>query len=359
MGGKSNILDLFRFLYECWFPQPPTFGPLSALARRQGVEEVLWKGSQDRLLSVAIEFVEPNHPDRTFVYEIEIVGGSGGYVNIQEETLTLRAGEKDYQLIVKESGGRWLQNVNSGKLVMVQAERSGMEMAPPNWDGYPLKLFTQNWRYHQLVPGLMRQANQMTGANVLDSHGSNLSAWLMWLQTRFPDTFARIEEVACDVFPEIRQLLTWPTQQGTVYLASQGRALIRPTPLFQMSDGELAFVALISLIFAPDDLGGTLFFVEEPENHLHPRLLETLFALLRQVQQETVSRGVPPSQIIFTTHSPLVIDQMKLDEILWVEKRQGETKVIRPNDKPRLRRLVEDETLGLGDLMFAGALGEE
>src|ERR1022692_2016549 len=74
--------------------------PLSALARRQGVEEVLWKGSQDRLLSVAIEFVKPNHPDRTFVYEIEIVGGSGGYVNIQEETLTLRAGEKDYQLIV-------------------------------------------------------------------------------------------------------------------------------------------------------------------------------------------------------------------------------------------------------------------
>src|ERR1039457_7255276 len=68
--------------------------PLIALARRQGVEEVLWKGSQDRLLSVAIEFVEPNHPDRTFVYEIEIVGGSGGYVNIQEETLTLRAGEK-------------------------------------------------------------------------------------------------------------------------------------------------------------------------------------------------------------------------------------------------------------------------
>src|ERR1039458_8198512 len=116
--------------------------PLSALARRQGVEEVLWKGSQDRLLSVAIEFMKPNHPDRTFVYEIEIVGGSGGYVNIQEETLTLRAGEKDYQLIVKESGGRWLQNVNSGKLVMVQAERSGMEMAPPNWDGYPLKLVT-------------------------------------------------------------------------------------------------------------------------------------------------------------------------------------------------------------------------
>jgi predicted ATPase len=143
-----------------------------------------------------------------------------------------------------------------------------------------------------------------------------------------------------------------------VYLASNEQGLLRPTPLFQMSDGELAFIAYLSLIFAPDDLGGTLFSIEEPENHLHPKLFETLVALLRQVQLETSDRGVPPSQIICTTHSPLVLDQMKLDEILWIEKKHGETKVIRPNDKPHLRKLVEDEGLGLGDLMFAGALGQ-
>ena len=199
----------------------------------------------------------------------------------------------------------------------------------------------------------------MTGADVLDFQGSNLSAWLMSLQTRFPSRFARIEEVARDVFPELRQLLTWPTQHGMVYLASQEQALLRPTLLFQMSDGELAFVALLSLIFAPDDLGTALSVIEEPENHLHPKLFETLIALLRQVQQEAGERDVPPSQVIFTTHSPHVMDQMKIEEILWVQKRQGETKVIRPNDKPHLRKLVEDEELGLGDLMFAGALGEE
>jgi len=91
---------------------------------------------------------------------------------------------------------------------------------------------------------------------------------------------------------------------------------------------------------------------------LHPRLFETLVALLRQVQQEVAGRGVPRSQMVFTTHSPLVLDQMKLDEILWIEKKQAGTKVIRPNDKPHLRKLVADEELGLGDLMFAGALGE-
>jgi len=356
MGGKSNILDLFRFLYECW---SPTSGIPGALARRQGIEEVLWKGGQDTLLSISIEFVEPASQARTFEYEINILAGTGGYSIIQDETLTLRAGEKDYQLIAKEDGGRWLQNCNSQKFLSVQSDRSVMELAPPNWDGYPLKSFAQNWRFHQFVPGLMKQLNPMTAGNVLDSGGSNLSAWLMWLQTRSPHAFARIAEVARDVFPEVRDLLTWPTQQGTVYLASQEQGLLRPTPLFQMSDGELLFVALLSLIFAPDELGGALFFIEEPENHLHPKLFETLVALLRQVQQEAVARGVPPLQVVFTTHSPHVIDQMKLEEILWIAKKEGETKVIMPNGKPHLKKLVEDEELGLGDLMFAGALGEE
>jgi predicted ATPase len=358
MGGKSNVIDLFRFLHQCWFPQAATFGPGNALTQRQGIDEVLWKGGQDRLLSLAIEF-ELARSGREFAYVLEIVGGAGGYFTIQNETLTRREGSADRRLIVRDDNGRWLVNIDQSKLVNVQAERSGVETAPLNWDGYPLKLFAQNWRFHQFVPAVMKQANPMTAGNILDLHGSNLSAWLMWLQTRSPQAFARMAEIARDVFPEIRELLTWPTQQGTVYLASQEQWLHLPTPLFQMSDGELAFIAYLSLILAPDELGGTLFFIEEPENHLHPKLFETLVALLRQVQQEVADRGVPPAQIILTTHSPLVLNQMKLDEILWVEKTQGETKVIRPNDKPHLRKLVEDEELGLGDLMFAGALGAE
>jgi predicted ATPase len=129
-------------------------------------------------------------------------------------------------------GGRWLQNANSEKVGMVQAERSGMELAPPNWDGYHLKFFAQNWRFYQLVPNLMRGVNQMIAGDELESTGSNLSAWLMWLQTRSPEGFGRIAEAARDVFPEIRQLLSWPTQQGTGYLASEEQGLLRPTPLF-------------------------------------------------------------------------------------------------------------------------------
>jgi predicted ATPase len=358
MGGKSNILDLLLFLYESWFPQPGTYGPVNALARRGGISEVLWKGGQENLLSIEIEFADPAQPGRTFEYGIELVSGVAGYVNIQTERLVLQEGEKHCPLITRDGEGRWLVNANSERLVSIQAERSAMELAPPNWEGYPLKWFAQNWRYYQLVPALMKQINQVTAGGVLDRHGQNLSAWLMWLQTRSPESFERVTEAARDIFPDIRRLLTWPTQQGTVSLASQEQALVRPTPIFQMSDGEVVFVAFLSLICAPDDLSGTLFLVEEPENHLHPKLLETLIALLRQVREEVAGRKVAPSQIMLTTHSPYFLDQMTLDEVIWVEKKNGETRVIRPSDKDHLRKLVEDEALGRGDLMFTGALGE-
>jgi predicted ATPase len=359
MGGKSNIIDTLRFLYESWFPQPGTYGPVNALARRGGIDEVLWKGGQDKLLSVGIEFEDPAQPTKQFQYKIELVGGAAGYVNIQAEELILREGEERYPLIKRDQESRWLVNANADRLVSIQAERSAMELAPPNWDGYPLKWFAQNWRQYEFVPALMAQINQVSLGGVLQPHGENLSAWLMWLQTRSPESFDRISEAARDVFPEIHRLSTWPTQQGTVFLTSQERALVRPTPVHQMSSGELAFIAFLSLICAPDDLSGTLFLIEEPENHLHPRLLETLISLLRQVRQEVKDRNVPVSQIVLTTHSPYVVDQMDLDEVIWVEKKNGETKVLRPIEKQHLKKLVENEDLGLGDLMFTGALGED
>lgn len=358
MGGKSNIIDALRFLYECWFPQPGTYGPLNALARRGGIDEVLWKGGQEKLLSVGVHFDDPARPGRTFEYEIVLVSGAAGYANIQTEQLILREGENWHSLIKRDNEGRWLVNANSVRLVSVQVERSAMELAPPNWDGYPLKSFAQNWRYYQFVPALMNQLNQLTAGGVLQPRGENLSAWLMWLQTRSPESFERITEVARDVFPDIGRLLTWPTQQGTVYLASQERGLLRPTPIYQMSDGEIVFIAFLSLICAPDDLSGTSFMIEEPENHLHPRLLETLVSLLRQVRQEVAERKVPVSQIVLTTHSPYVLDQMNLEEVIWVDKKNGESQIIRPGEKSDLRKLVEDKDLGIGDLMFAGALGE-
>jgi predicted ATPase len=117
--------------------------------------------------------------------------------------------------------------------------------------------------------------------------------------------------------------------------------------------------ALLSLIYAPSEHRTTLLCIEEPENYLHPRLLETVVALLRQARQEAVDSKIPPAQIMLTTQSPYLVNQFSLDEIVWTEKRTGETKAYRPAGKGNLKKLIEDKDFGLGELMFTGALGEE
>jgi len=205
----------------------------------------------------------------------------------------------------------------------------------------------------------MRQQSQIASGQLLTPGGDNVSAWLMWIQTHSPEAFGRINEVLRDLFPEIIHARTIPTRFNTVQLEISEKVLAQPTTGLQASDGLLVLLALLSLIYVPPELSGTLFCIEEPENHLHPKLLETLVALLRQVRQEILDSKKHLTQIIITTHSPYLVDQMSLDEVIWIEKKDGQTRAYRPADKEHLKKLVEDKELGIGDLMFAGALGEE
>jgi predicted ATPase len=119
-----------------------------------------------------------------------------------------------------------------------------------------------------------------------------------------------------------------------------------------MSDGELAFLALVSLILTPDELSPSLLCIEEPENHLHPHMLEILVELLNQ--QQLYPRA---PQIIATTHSPVLVDKLTIDDLIVTERTNGATRFSRPSSKRYLKKLLSDKELGLGDLWYSGALG--
>ncbi len=90
MSGKSNILDVFRFLHELIFPQAGGVQGLSyALAQRGGVNEVLWKGGEEKLISIALSGVDDSDRNTHFEYKIELLTGIGDFVTIQTESLVL------------------------------------------------------------------------------------------------------------------------------------------------------------------------------------------------------------------------------------------------------------------------------
>lgn len=360
MSGKSNIFDALLFLYQIFFPQAGTQGVNYAFAQRGGVSEVLWKGSDNKLITIALE-CSPLGPGVAYQYRLELIAGAGDFTDIQNESLKIIKDGREQALLITEGNVTHLWNADGKDLGQVgrSSASSVLERVSPDWSGYIFREWVRFWRYYHLVPLAMKQATAMSLGQILATNGENLSAWLMWLQTHSPDTFGRINEVVRDLFPDVVQIKTIPTPDGKVHLQILERGLKRPTTVWQSSDGFLEIVALLSLIYVPPQLSGSLFIIEEPENHLHPKLLETLVALIRQVRQEVMSSEHPLAQLLFTTQSPYLVDQFHLDEIIWVEKRNGETKVFHPSDKKHLRELVENKDLGLGDLMYAGALGQE
>jgi predicted ATPase len=393
MAGKSNVVEVLQFLFQCVFPPPDTEGVWGALALRGGMAEIIWKGAEENVVSFALEATSDIGPAdmwlpdairlgrqpapaasdlgsaETWLYEMEILLGVGGFDQIQKESLKCRRGGKEFELIAREGNQPWLVNKGGQRIgATAGSNRSALDRAAPIWDGYPFAKYVAGWRFYQLVPALMKAPNQVGAEKFLMKQGSNISAWLMGIQTRYPDHFNKVAHAAKDLLPGLQSLLTWPTQQNAVHLASHELGLKRPVNLWQMSDGELVLLALLSLIYCPPDLAGSLYCIEEPENHLYPKLLGTLLTLIRQSQaapspsalaDPNLAGAAAPIQVILTTQSPYLVDQLSLDEVVWLEKREGATIAVRPRDREELKKLVADRDLGLGDIVYSGLLSEE
>jgi predicted ATPase len=363
MAGKSNVIDLFRFIYDMTFPRQAGSGALSsAVFGRGGFGELSWKGGNEQLIEIVLSGTTSEHgPEWPWDYSISIQGQAHGNFRVASELLriTRRNDIPRDDLIENVGPERYFCDIQHQRLSQVgDSTRSALEFEIPSWPGGFVRSAIARWRFYELVPSLMRTPNQTAAATFLLEHGENLSQWLLNLQAEhYDNSFARIQQVLRDALPQVTGLFNSPTQQSTVALGSREKHLTRPVTLSQMSAGELAFIAFLSLIYAPPDRAGSLYCIEDLENYLHPTLIETLLQVLRQSQEEWERKHEPP-QIIMTTHSPLVVDKMKLDEIIFVEKREGATVCSRPSDKPHLRKLLQDEEIGLGDLVYTGALSD-
>jgi predicted ATPase len=368
MSGKSNIIDVFRFLRSVVVASPGFRALQQAFQQSGGYGEVLWKGTaaDPTASQVSIE-VEGTTPPSVpfpssprpagFSYRLAVSADRWGNVKVQEERLTLHDGDNRWDAIKSEKGERSLLKPDGTRITgLGDPSSTAIEQQIIDWQGNPVRQAFASSRFYRLVPALAKTApNPSAAVPSLNEAGENLASWLMTIQTQYKDSFARVEMAMRDAFPEIESLFTSPTQQSTVFVSSRERFLRRPTSVFHMSDGEIAFLSLLSLIYAPPELGAPLFCIEEPENYLHPRLLEMLVQLLSQRQNELPERE--RATVIISTHSPLLVDQCGLDEIIVVEKHEGATVCTRPNDKAYLKELLEKKEMGLGNLFYSGALG--
>ncbi|MDE1953329.1 MAG: AAA family ATPase [Betaproteobacteria bacterium] len=116
-------------------------------------------------------------------------------------------------------------------------------------------------------------------------------------------------------------------------------------PSWVLSDGTLRLLALTLLAYAPTTPNVVL--IEEPENGIHPKAMETVMQSLSSVYD---------AQVLCATHSPVVLSLLESKQILCFGKTdEGAIDIVRGSDHPRLRDWKS--ALNLGELFATGVLG--
>ncbi|NNM88982.1 MAG: AAA family ATPase [Phycisphaerae bacterium] len=171
------------------------------------------------------------------------------------------------------------------------------------------------------------------------------------------EQFRQLELKFCAIFPEVKSIqlvaemaYQWPTQQtadGMPHLMTgSGKGIsfqlrnghsIRAA---QASDGLLLTLAYLTLLFLPQP--PRVILVQEPENGIHPRRLQGVLKILRQLLSEH-SR----TQILLTTHSPYLLDCFQPEEVTLCRKEPDGSVSVHPlQGMPEVRKQLAVFSLG-------------
>lgn len=116
-------------------------------------------------------------------------------------------------------------------------------------------------------------------------------------------------------------------------------------PSWLVSDGSLRLMALTILAYV-DKPDGVLL-IEEPENGIHPKAIETAMQSPGSVYD---------SQVLTATHSPVALNMLEAREILCFAKdASGATDIVSGDEHPKLRERRRDKP-DLGALFASGIL---
>lgn len=161
-----------------------------------------------------------------------------------------------------------------------------------------------------------------------DRDPARLAEWIQHLQTALPD----IKNISTVERPDDKHRYLMIEYHGGLQV-----------PSWMASDGILRLLALTLPAYLPE-FGG-IYLIEEPENGIHPRAVETMFQSLSSVYN---------AQILMATHSPVILSVADPDQVLCFAKTpEGATDVVLGSEHPALADWRGETNLGV---LFAGGV---
>jgi predicted ATPase len=325
-SGKSTLLDVFGFLSDC------IAGDVrSALGRRGGFREVVSRGATDPI-SLTLQF-RPRASDTAVVYSVA-VGLRDGTPIVEYERL--RSG-RDERMLMDFRLGEGTAVTNERALRDGEAEQRVFQRLDTPYT-LAIKGLGQFDRFptaaalRRLMESLHRVDAHVDAGDSVTQRGETLADAARRIHEHDPAAFGRILQKMQERVPGITRIEAATTIDGRLVLGFQDEAFTDPFMDHTVSDGTIKMFAYLLLLHDPEP--HPLLAIEEPENQLHPDLLMELAEEFR----EYAERG---GQVFISTHSPDFVNGVRLDELFWLTKEQGFTKITRASDDTQLCDLVD------------------
>jgi hypothetical protein len=249
-----------------------------------------------------------------------------------------------YPEIKRGTGGGWVPSFQLGN------QKSAFANLPEDEERFPAATWFKNF----LTEGIqklvldsleMRKASPPGQVNKFAPDGVNLPWVIEDLRVKHPLLFA-------DWVGHLRTALSDLQGISTVEREdTRHRHLVIhydsgiDVPSWMVSDGTLRLLALTLPAYLPDFEG--VLLIEEPENGIHPRAVDTVFQSLSSVYG---------AQVLLATHSPVVLNAVNPRDVLCFAKDpQGGTDIVRGDMHPLLVNWQHETSMGT--LLAAGVLG--
>ena len=346
--GKSTLFSLFGFLKDALTTNVNT--ALIKLGGSRGFDEVRSRNSNGPI-EIDLKFREKSDsPLITYFLQID---KKDGKVFVARETLKYRRGSKGqpwYFLDFSQGEGTAVINEFDDFTDVKQLTRENQRLKSSdilaikglaNFERFPaviaLAELIENWHVSDFHISKARPEQEAGYAEHLSREGENLSLVIQYYYENHREIFDQIMGLLKHRIPGITRVESKTTEEGRVLLKFQDGAFEDPFLARYVSDGTIKMLAYLILLYDPSP--HPLLCVEEPENQLYPKLLEELAEEFRDYAR----RG---GQVFVSTHSPDFLNAVRLEEVFWLEKKEGVTQIKRALDDKQISAYMKS-----GDLM--------
>lgn len=367
-AGKSTLFDAFGFVADCLIKDVET---ACDDQRRGGFERMRSLGSHDPI-RFEIYYREARG-ERPITYELAIQADETGRPYVASEVLKQRrknqkhgqpypflrlnngAGEVWAGEEAVGSAGESSEDTSKAYVELTDRRQLGIATLGTLKEHPRIKRFRdflKGWYLSYFHPDAARTIPPAGAQKHLNIHGDNIGNVVQYMQREQGDRFKSVLKRIAAKIPGIHSIEAQPTIDGRVALKFNDGAFKDAFYAGQMSDGTLKVFAYLLLMEDPEP--PPFICIEEPENGLYHKLLESLASELRS--HATGKKNTP--QVFVTTHQPYFVDALQPNEVWMLRKgSDGFSEIQRVSDIELVSNLVE-QGLPLGGLWYSDYLDD-